>query len=132
MPVALRKYGWGDAYFTQVAAGCDQIAVMCYDTGFYLPRAYVWLVRQQAIHVTRAVGEGNPKCRVLLGVPTYGAGLPSHNPHAENLAMALRGVREGLRDPGADLSVFAGVSLFADYTTSQQDWNTYQTFWLTP
>ena len=115
--------------FAQVAATCDQMAVMCYDSGYLTPRAYVWLVRQQAIHVTHAARQGNPQCRVLLGVPTYGAGFFSHNPHAENLTMALRGVREGLADPGADLSVFAGIAPFADYTTSPQDWKTYATLW---
>ena len=131
-PAALLQFGWSDAYFAQVAANCDQMAVMCYDSGFYTPRAYVWLVRQQAIHVTHAVAQGNPKCRVLLGVPTYGGGLSFHNPRAENLTMALRGVREGLADPGANVSVFAGVAPFADYTTSAQDWNTYKALWPAP
>ena len=132
LPAGGLQTGWSDAYFTQVAATCDQVAVMCYDSGFYLPRAYVWLVRQQAVHVTQAAERGNPKCRVLLGVPTYGAGLPSHNPQAENLEMALRGVREGMAESRSDPSVFAGVSLFADYTTSAQDWQTYDALWLAP
>jgi spore germination protein YaaH len=128
-PAVLQQTGWSEAYFAQVAATCDQMAVMCYDSGYLTPRSYVWLVRQQAIHVTHAAGQGNPQCRVLLGVPTYGAGFFSHNPRAENLTMALRGVREGLADPGADLSVFAGIAPFADYTTSAQDWQTYATLW---
>ncbi len=132
LPEGLRRWGWSDAYFAQVAAVCDQMAVMCYDTGFYFPRCYVWLIRQQAIHVTRAAANGNPQCRVLLGVPTYGTGLPSHNPRAENITLALQGVREGLSDSNAEPSAFAGVAIFADYTTSQEAWNTYQAQWLTP
>ena len=131
-PAVLQQTGWSESYFTQVAATCDQMAVMCYDSGYLTPRTYVWLVRQQAIHVTHAAGQGNPKCRVLLGVPTYGRGFFSHNPHAENLTMALRGVRAGLADPGADLSVFAGIAPFADYTTSAQDWKLYKTLWPNP
>ncbi len=46
--------------------------------------------------------------------------------------MALRGVREGLDDPGAAPSAFIGVSPFADYTTSAQDWHTYETLWRAP
>ncbi|MCW3052204.1 MAG: hypothetical protein JWN14_1374, partial [Chthonomonadales bacterium] len=129
-PAALQQTGWSDAYFAQVAATCDQMAVMCYDSGYLTPRSYVWLVRQQAIHVTHAAGQGNPKCRVLLGVPTYGKGFFSHNTHAETLTMALRGVREGLADPGADISVFAGIAPFAEYTTSVQDWKVYEKLWL--
>ncbi len=46
--------------------------------------------------------------------------------------LALRGVREGLADPGADVSVFAGIAPFADYTTSVQDWKLYEKLWLRP
>ena len=131
-PAALQQTGWSDTYFAQVAATCDQMAVMCYDSGYLTPRAYVWLVRQQAIHVTHAAGQGNPHGRVLLGVPTYGKGFFSHNPRAENLPMALRGVRAGLEDPAANASIFAGIAPFADYTTSAQDWQTYTTLWSAP
>lgn len=82
--------------------------------------------------MTQAAGQSNPNCRVLLGVPTHSVGLPSHNLKAGNLTMALRGVREGLDDPGAAPSAFVGVSPFADYTTSAQDWHTYETLWRAP
>jgi len=130
LPLSARGEGWTEAYFAQVAAACDQVAVMCYDSGIPLPRAYVWLVRQQAIHVTRAVAASQAPCRVLLGLPTYEAGPRSHYPHAENLRLALQGVREGLADPRSDGSVFAGVALFADYTTDAQEWAEYVRLWL--
>jgi hypothetical protein len=130
LPHPLRRWGWSHDYFAQVAATCDQMAVMCYDSGFYLPRSYVWLVRQQAIHVAQSAARGNPNCRVLLGVPTYGKGGASHHPHAENIRLALKGVREGLSNSRADLSAFAGVAIFADYTTQSDEWQTYQRWWL--
>ena len=130
LPAPLRHFGWSDAYFTQVAAQCDQLTVMSYDSGMYLPRAYVWLVHQQVVHVTTAVARGNPHCRVLIGLPTYGKGGLSHDPYVENIRMALIGVREGLADPDAKLSVFAGVAPFADYTTQPSEWQTYQQWWL--
>ena len=128
----IRRFGWSDAYFSQVAANCNQMAVMCYDTGFYLPRSYVWLVRQQARTVPQTVARANPRCQVLLGLPTYGPGFLSHNPRAENIGMALRGVREGLSEGGADAGTFAGVALFADYTTEPEEWDSYRKLWLTP
>jgi hypothetical protein len=106
------------------------MAVMCYDSGIYLPRGYVWLVHQQVIHVTRAAARGNPRCRVLLGLPTYGKGGLSHHAWAENLRMSLKGVRAGLADPRAERSVFAGIALFADYTTQPEEWETYREWWL--
>ncbi len=133
-PVWLRfpvgRWGWSTGYYAKVAATCDQIAVMCYDTGFVTPRSYVWLTGREVVEITRAAQRGDPACRVLIGVPTYGAGSRSHNPRAENLAFALRGVREGLADPSAAATSFAGVALFADYTTDEAEWAQYERLWL--
>ncbi len=126
----MQAWGWSEPYFQQVAATSDQIVVMGYDSALYFPRHYVWLMRQQAIRVTRAAARGNPKCRVLLGVPTYEDGGPSHHIHAENIRMALKGVREGLTDSQAVPAAFAGVAIFADYSTDQDEWKTYQQLWL--
>jgi hypothetical protein len=129
-PGPFGPWGWSGAYFARVAATCDQVAVMCYDSGVYWPRAYVALVRRQAREVTRAVARGNPQCQVLLGLPTYGRGGRSHHARAECLRLGLKGVREGLRDDRASPSVFGGVSLFADYTTDRREWQTYEEWWL--
>jgi hypothetical protein len=122
--------GWSEAFFTEVAADCDQIAVMAYDSGVYLPRAYVWLVRQQVARATRAVARGNPRRRVLIGLPTYAKGGASHHAYAENIRLAIKGVREGVADPRTDLSVFAGVAPFAEYTTQPEEWAIYLEWWL--
>jgi hypothetical protein len=45
------------------------------------------------------------------------------------MATALLGVRVGVADPQAELSVFAGVAPFADYTTQPDEWRTYRTMW---
>lgn len=125
----LRALGWSEGYFTQVAARCDQVAVMCYDTGMVIPRAYVALTEQNVVHVTSAVARGNPACQVLLGVPTYGPGLRSHNPHAESLKNALYGARAGRTQLPKASTTFAGVALFADYTTDDDEWRTYHALW---
>ncbi len=129
-PAPLRAFSWSETYFTAVANECDEMAVMCYDSGFYTPRAYSWLVRQQAIKVTAAIGKSGSPCKAVFGVPAYADGLRSHNPRAENLYFALRAVREGLDDPAADRANFAGVAIFADYTLTPQDVATYKQLWL--
>jgi hypothetical protein len=53
VPRPLRHWGWGDDYIRRVAANCDQITVMDYDTACWLPRAYVWLTHQQVVHLRR-------------------------------------------------------------------------------
>ncbi len=124
-------YGWSDTYYGEVAKRCDQIAVMGYDSGIYLPRAYVWLMQTQTTQATRAALATNPDCRVLIGVPTYGRGGPSHHLRAENIENALRGVRLGyslLNEQ--ERRTFAGVVPFADYTTQDNEWNSYRALWL--
>lgn len=130
LPGPLRHWGWSDAYYSRVAAQCDQIAVMCYDSAVYSPRGYAALVRHQVVHVTQDAARGNPRCRVIIGVPTYAKGGLSHDPHTETMAHALLGVRQGMADPRTNLSVFAGVAPFADYTTQPDEWQSYQRLWL--
>ncbi len=125
-PPPLGGFGWSEGYFREVARRCDGMAVMAYDSAAYSPRIYVWWVSEQVVQVTRAAaGTG---CRVVLGVPTYGDGTPSHNPRAENLRLALMGVRGGLAG-GADLSAWQGVGVFADYTTDEGEWAEFRRLW---
>jgi hypothetical protein len=124
------RWGWSEDYLASVAQTCDQIAVMGYDTGLWLPRAYVWLMRQQPLHVTRAVARANAHGQVIIGVPTYDSAFPAHCAHAENLRLALKAVREGLARPGVGRSTFAGVAPFADYTTDAREWAMYESLWL--
>jgi hypothetical protein len=120
---------WSEGYLAKVAAESDQVTLMCYDSAAYFPRAYVDMMHRQVVIATRAVARANPRCRVLIGIPTYGDGTASHNPRAENIALALRGVRAGLADPNANLSAFAGVAPFADYTTESDEWRVYEKLW---
>ncbi|RYG95137.1 MAG: hypothetical protein EON58_14805 [Alphaproteobacteria bacterium] len=131
-PVLTNKmgYGWSEEYFAKLAARTDQLCVMGYDSGFYLPRAYAGLMAEQVRRVCRATVQGNSKCRVLIGVPTYSRGGASHHAPAENLRIALRGVREGYGSLSAEeRAVFAGIALFADYTTQVDEWHDYETLW---
>jgi hypothetical protein len=117
-PWPLTGFGWSEAYFGEVGKRCDQVAVMCYDTGFVLPRSYAGLVSAQAERLPKAVGH----CELLLGLPTYERGGSSHNPRAENLKIALKAVREG--------KPITGIALFADYTTDDAEWAWYDRAWL--
>ena len=128
-PLGLR-FGWSQGYVSKIAQYVDQVAVMCYDTGYLTPRSYVALTRKQVVWFTQLVSKASKHANVVIGVPTYGQGLRSHNPRAENLRNALRGVREGLARDDAVKDAFAGVAVFADYTTTEDEWKTYRALWL--
>lgn len=126
LPSPLGAYGWSEGYFAKIAARSDQIVVMAYDSGLYFPRHYAWLLRQQCWRVPQAAQKTS--CRVLIGVPSYEDGGLSHHPHAENLRVALRAVREGLVD-NPDANRVDGVALFADYSTDSSKWEQWRTLW---
>jgi hypothetical protein len=120
-PPPLSRFGWSEAYYSEIASRCDQIAVMGYDSGFVTPRSYSWLLKREASILPEAVGD----CELLIGVPTYGPAGLSHNCRAENLEYALRALRQVPQNRPP-----TGVALFADYTTDQRDWETYRRLWL--
>ncbi len=121
---------WSSRYYAPIARTCDQVAVMCYDTVSIFPRYYVAIVSQETSRVTAAVARVNPACKVILGVPTYKDRTIAHQLHAENLMMALVGVKAGLKDRRAQLSVFAGIAPYADFTTGDSEWSIYRRYWL--
>jgi hypothetical protein len=127
LPRGLGSWGWSENYFSRVAQNCDEIAIMAYDSALYFPRHYVWLLGQQLVRVPRAVKIGNPRCRVLLGAPTYEDGGHSHHPHAENLKIAIKAARRAGSTPSTNL---AGLAIFADYTTDAAEWKLWRELWL--
>ncbi len=109
---------WNESYFKEVAKRVDQIAVMTYDAGQRIPKAYQGLMADWT-RETLDWSEGKP---VLLGVPTYDdAGSGYHNPLVENLANALRGIHRGLT--GRPLPTnYQGVALYCEWETSDAEW----------
>lgn len=127
LPPLARRWGWSEDYFARIASRCDQIAIMGYDSAVYFPRHYVWLMKEQVWRVSRAAQRGNPRCSVLLGVPTYEDGGRSHHVRAENLHMALKAARACGQEPPANLE---GLAIFAEYSTDAGEWNNWRKFWL--
>lgn len=123
-------WGWSSPYYKEVARRCDQICVMCYDSYFYLPRSYVWLVRENVIHVSEDVFDAaGGKCTVLLGIPTFEDGTIGHSNHAETLPLSLKAVRDGYYSKRSRKEVLRGVCVFAEYTTTSDDWSIYDKLW---
>ena len=103
---------------------------MGYDSFFYLPRAYAWLMEMQVVEVCRAVSVSDGNCKVVIGIPVYDGGTAGHITHTENIVTALYGVKKGLARAGADSKTFQGVSPFAEYTMDEKEWEQYRKWWL--
>ena len=117
---------WDDAYFREVARCSDQLAVMMYDAGQRIPKAYQRLMADWT-HEVLAWSEGK---HVLLGVPTYDdSGVGYHNPKVENLPNALLGIHRGLSRAGSPTN-YQGVAIYCDWETSEEEWSYFRDHFL--
>jgi hypothetical protein len=129
-PVAipmLDRFAWTAGYYSRVAAEADQVVVMAYDTALPSSGLYRRYVSYAAKTSTRVL-EPITRARVLIGVPTYDATGLMHRPGVETLENALLGIVSGLRGAGGG-GTFEGVALYADWTTTPDEWSTYEHVW---
>jgi hypothetical protein len=119
---------WTQAYLTAVSQHVDQVDLMAYDTTMPFPSWYGGYVAQQTALALRAVPS---RVRLLIGIPCYHYTNFAHHASAETVAAALRGVRVALTANDAD-GRGVGVALFADYSSTAQDWQSYVSGWVRP
>jgi hypothetical protein len=55
-----------------------------------------------------------------------------HHGIAENIKMAVRGVKQAMQEQTCVHERVEGVSIYAEYTTSQAEWSDYRRDWLGP
>jgi hypothetical protein len=78
--------------------------------------------------VTTALADSRVRALVLMGVPTYDETGLMHRAAVESTENALLGVVTGLRGLGAG-GTFEGVALYAEWTTDEKEWATYERIW---
>jgi hypothetical protein len=119
---------WTQAYLTAVSQHVDQVDLMAYDTTMPFPSWYGGYVAQQTGLALRAVPS---RVQLLIGIPCYHYTNFAHRASAETVAAALRGVRVALTANDAR-GRGVGVALFADYSSTPQDWQSYVSGWVRP
>lgn len=130
-PMALQpslQVHWEEAYFREVAAIADQMAVMMYDTGLRQPKLY----RHLMAGWTRDVLDWSGDTEVLLGLPAYDdAGVPWHDPSVENLTHALAGIHAGLASFDERPASYRGVALYSGWEMDPGEWELLEEEFLT-
>ncbi|MBZ0295794.1 MAG: hypothetical protein K8L99_24765 [Anaerolineae bacterium] len=126
---------WDREYKQSVALLSDQMAVMAYNSGLteesdFLPEDYSTWVAYQVSTFADAVNELGVNTRVLIGIPTYDAEPPGHDPLVENVASAIDGVTQGLAEAGDAAAVIQGLAIYAGWTTDSIEWIQYRNLWL--
>jgi hypothetical protein len=114
-----RAVHWDEAYYRAVAARCDGLAVMMYDTGLRWQKPY----RKLMADWTREVLAWSGDREVLLGLPAYDdANSGYHRPDVENLDNALLGIHAGLGSLGRLPAGYRGVAIYCDWEMDESEW----------
>jgi len=121
---------WAKEYKQSVALLVDQMAVMAYQSGLTTPEDYSQWVSYQVQVYGNMIAELNTDVEILVGIPTYPAEPPGHDPAVENITSAVVGVRSGMIALGDAARYVAGVAIYADWETDDDEWRTYQQTWL--
>jgi len=112
-----------EAFLRRVADRVDQVAIMTYDvtlpTRSLVGRHFAW-------HTERTLRLIGDRVTVFMGVPTYRPLMD----WAEDLDGALRGVRRGVDALDRRPAKPYGVGVYAEWTTSADEWARYQADWL--
>lgn len=127
VPIA-PNFFWTPEYYLRVAEQADQVVTMTYDTALPTAPSYRRYLAWSSETVTRQFDAAHVRARVLVGVPTYDQTGLMHRAGVETPENALLGVVAGLRGLGVG-GTFEGVALYAEWTTDQSEWETYERIW---
>jgi hypothetical protein len=111
------------SYLRAVAERVDQVAIMTYGTQLPADWLFGRYVAWQTEQVVEAVGG---RADVLMGVPTEDVIWSEH------VRSGIRGVRKGLAGMPPARRARVGVAVFAEWTTTSQEWAAYREEWLAP
>lgn len=120
---------WDLDYYAQVAARCNQLVIMNYDTGIFHSLPYSLFVMEKTAAVLQRLKSERSSCRVMLGVPTYDD-APRHRQNVENIASAVQGLSAAFNRSELDVENFEGIALYAYWTTDQNEWKDFQDLWI--
>lgn len=121
---------WEKAFKQRVALLADQIVVMAYNGGLSKPDDYAEWVAYQVKAYAEALSDPVTGTELVIGIPTYEAQLPAHDPRIENIETAIKGIRDGLSQAGDAASVVEGVAIYAEWETDAAEWSQFKTEWV--
>jgi hypothetical protein len=107
----------------------DEMLVMAYHSGLVSSSDYSTWVAYQVRAYAEAIDELGIETTIEVGIPTYPAELPAHDPDVENVETALIGIKQGLSEAGAMASSISGVSIYAEWTSDEEEWERFYQLW---
>lgn len=120
---------WEKRFKQRVALLSDQMAIMAYNSGLSDPNDYVEWVAYQVQTYAAAVHELGAGAQIIIGIPTYDNELPGHDTTVENVPTAITGIKAGLLASGEAAVWVQGVAMYAEWTTTDTEWQQYFDMW---
>lgn len=121
---------WEEAFKQRVALLVDQIYVANYNSGFASTTDYSAWVAYQVQVWAEALDSLDVRTELIMGVPTYDTVLPDHDSAIENAETAIQGIRDGLTLAGDAAGVLRGIGLYAEWETTQAEWDQVRQLWV--
>jgi len=118
---------WDLDYFVSVGRHCDQLVIMNYDTSFNTQLQYSLFTEDKLSRLLARFAQEKLACKILIGIPTYDPAA-RHDVKAENIPGALQGMRAALSH--SPQQNFEGAAIYADWTTSDAEWQQFRDGWL--
>ncbi|GAA4229251.1 hypothetical protein GCM10022254_21240 [Actinomadura meridiana] len=109
-------------FLRDIARIADQVAIMTYDVSLPTRALAGWHFARHTRTTLELIGD---RTTVFMGVPTYRPAMP----WAEDLDVALRGIRRGIDDLKRPPKRPYGVGVYADWTTNPDEWAQYRAAW---
>jgi hypothetical protein len=129
-PLIIPGTVWEKEFKQRVAFLADQIVVMAYNGGLSQADDYAQWVAYQVKAYAEALADPETGTQLMIGIPTYEAQLPAHDPRIENVASAIKGIHDGLSQAGDAGEVVQGVAIYAEWETDDTEWAQFKTEWL--
>lgn len=124
---------WEGDYKRSVALIVDQIMVMAYNSGLSVPSDYTIWTAYQVQTFAEAIAElgtGAIGTEIVIGIPTYGAELPGHDPVVENVITAVEGIKLAVERSDDAADFVRGIALYAGWETDDQEWTDFMNSWV--
>ena len=125
-PLIAPGTAWDEEFKQSLALLSDEIMVMAYNSGLSTPTDYSEWVAYQVAEWARSIAALGEGTQVVIGMPTYDAEPPGHDPLVENISSAEVGYEAGLAEAGENASFVRGRALYANWTTDAAEWQAFQ------
>jgi hypothetical protein len=121
---------WDREYKQSVALLVDELAVMAYNSGLSSPSDYSLWMAYQVRTFAQSVDELGGGTEIVIGIPTYDAEPPGHDPSVETISAAVEGVRSGLLQAGDAAAFVRGLGVYAGWETDDIEWASFKQSWV--